>query len=150
MPTQITKGDRLISVDAPYLQDVINALSAYPKVVKSAIHFSIKDALRAGRTTLIGRGEHNEGITSRYNVNYNEMLAAIGNPKVFGMSGILNISGHRIPLSEFPNREIFPYGVAIAELKEGPPINILHAFKDKRSEERRVGKECRSRWSPYH
>ena len=23
-------------------------------------------------------------------------------------------------------------------------------FKDKRSEERRVGKECRSRWSPYH
>ena len=23
-------------------------------------------------------------------------------------------------------------------------------FGDKRSEERRVGKECRSRWSPYH
>ena len=23
-------------------------------------------------------------------------------------------------------------------------------FKCKRSEERRVGKECRSRWSPYH
>ena len=23
-------------------------------------------------------------------------------------------------------------------------------FKDIRSEERRVGKECRSRWSPYH
>ena len=22
--------------------------------------------------------------------------------------------------------------------------------KDNRSEERRVGKECRSRWSPYH
>ena len=24
------------------------------------------------------------------------------------------------------------------------------AYRDKRSEERRVGKECRSRWSPYH
>ena len=24
------------------------------------------------------------------------------------------------------------------------------AFKHRRSEERRVGKECRSRWSPYH
>ena len=23
-------------------------------------------------------------------------------------------------------------------------------YKKKRSEERRVGKECRSRWSPYH
>ena len=28
---------------------------------------------------------------------------------------------------------------------------ILHAQQfDARSEERRVGKECRSRWSPYH
>ena len=30
---------------------------------------------------------------------------------------------------------------------------ISHTEKDtyhKRSEERRVGKECRSRWSPYH
>ena len=24
------------------------------------------------------------------------------------------------------------------------------AYAEKRSEERRVGKECRSRWSPYH
>ena len=26
----------------------------------------------------------------------------------------------------------------------------LNSFITKRSEERRVGKECRSRWSPYH
>src|SRR3712207_6189457 len=26
----------------------------------------------------------------------------------------------------------------------------VEAVMDKRSEERRVGKECRSRWSPYH
>ena len=26
----------------------------------------------------------------------------------------------------------------------------LHAKSGNRSEERRVGKECRSRWSPYH
>ena len=28
------------------------------------------------------------------------------------------------------------------------PVEILNAMQ--RSEERRVGKECRSRWSPYH
>ena len=28
--------------------------------------------------------------------------------------------------------------------------SILQGFKASRSEERRVGKECRSRWSPYH
>src|SRR2546430_15367824 len=27
---------------------------------------------------------------------------------------------------------------------------IGHDFRNERSEERRVGKECRSRWSPYH
>ena len=26
----------------------------------------------------------------------------------------------------------------------------MHPFMVPRSEERRVGKECRSRWSPYH
>src|SRR3989449_6698150 len=30
------------------------------------------------------------------------------------------------------------------------PLLIPRSFIDKRSEERRVGKECRSRWSPYH
>ena len=45
-------------------------------------------------------------------------------------------------------------------LKEGSNVVVLDrdvaaAFPDsasvnKRSEERRVGKECRSRWSPYH
>ena len=29
-----------------------------------------------------------------------------------------------------------------------PVVNVVR--KDERSEERRVGKECRSRWSPYH
>src|SRR2546429_9608389 len=28
--------------------------------------------------------------------------------------------------------------------------NTAHKSNDIRSEERRVGKECRSRWSPYH
>ena len=27
---------------------------------------------------------------------------------------------------------------------------LLSSGREKRSEERRVGKECRSRWSPYH
>ena len=42
--------------------------------------------------------------------------------------------------------------------KAGKPIGInehigrrpIAAFGNSRSEERRVGKECRSRWSPYH
>ena len=37
-------------------------------------------------------------------------------------------------------------------VKQGKTISpkILDLAGDLRSEERRVGKECRSRWSPYH
>ena len=30
------------------------------------------------------------------------------------------------------------------------PVIMTCDIEDTRSEERRVGKECRSRWSPYH
>src|SRR2546422_4126139 len=35
-------------------------------------------------------------------------------------------------------------------VKETPILVMSGVFKKDRSEERRVGKECRSRWSPYH
>ena len=42
------------------------------------------------------------------------------------------------------NRQLICFSVAAAV---GVPIFFLAKA---RSEERRVGKECRSRWSPYH
>src|SRR3712207_9226975 len=48
------------------------------------------------------------------------------------------------------DHDLFPADVAddfrandLAAIAEGRPVRL-------RSEERRVGKECRSRWSPYH
>src|SRR2546430_16359238 len=41
----------------------------------------------------------------------------------------------------------------VREMKQEHGISVLlcsHLLHDVRSEERRVGKECRSRWSPYH
>ena len=38
----------------------------------------------------------------------------------------------------------------IVTLEEGLPSADLIVLATPRSEERRVGKECRSRWSPYH
>ena len=43
--------------------------------------------------------------------------------------------------------------IVISAKKMGIKFLTLYAFSTenwKRSEERRVGKECRSRWSPYH
>src|SRR3712207_7067173 len=45
---------------------------------------------------------------------------------------------------------------SLAVLMENPAWRLIYALNTmrdqtgKRSEERRVGKECRSRWSPYH
>ena len=51
------------------------------------------------------------------------------------------------------DKGIFPQAFCkiIPDILGGDPeyCNIMHA-DGARSEERRVGKECRSRWSPYH
>ena len=39
---------------------------------------------------------------------------------------------------------------AFLSLEEEEMFKYFKIFKSTRSEERRVGKECRSRWSPYH
>ena len=41
-------------------------------------------------------------------------------------------------------------GKAGREKEEGGREGGMEGGKERRSEERRVGKECRSRWSPYH
>src|SRR3712207_5978593 len=42
------------------------------------------------------------------------------------------------------------YYRATIEESDEEPVDVVAALHESRSEERRVGKECRSRWSPYH
>src|SRR2546430_17724873 len=61
--------------------------------------------------------------------------------------GILSYGNHGEEwVDEDTSREPIGYGRF-----SGPAVHHLaHLAESKRSEERRVGKECRSRWSPYH
>ena len=45
-------------------------------------------------------------------------------------------------------RARLPYSVGLVII--GLVLGLLGERTEARSEERRVGKECRSRWSPYH
>src|SRR5437660_10331517 len=50
-------------------------------------------------------------------------------------------------------RDSGPPGYGADPLADRPDAAVRHGDRDHsgvRSEERRVGKECRSRWSPYH
>ena len=57
---------------------------------------------------------------------------------------------------EYPWIKHYPEGVPATinpDIYESLPDfqeKICQEYGDARSEERRVGKECRSRWSPYH
>ena len=50
----------------------------------------------------------------------------------------------------FPGTEPPKLDPASTFEKDGFRETLLTMYSHTRSEERRVGKECRSRWSPYH
>ena len=52
-------------------------------------------------------------------------------------------------LDQFPRDQHLFVKVGM-ELYYSEGQELIKELKDRRSEERRVGKECRSRWSPYH
>src|SRR3989441_12312121 len=75
------------------------------------------------------------------------------------------VTFHEVAQTEYPLFEqSSPYAMALAvkqhEVATRERLDLMHAhyaiphaaaaWLAKRSEERRVGKECRSRWSPYH
>ena len=74
------------------------------------------------------------------------MRVSISRPAIVTIVGIATVLG--ISLAARP---------VLAQVKEAAEIEAVtqqyrEAWQrgDLRSEERRVGKECRSRWSPYH
>ena len=51
--------------------------------------------------------------------------------------------------ASIPNQAILINTLGLQEAKDSSAIENIITTHDERSEERRVGKECRSRWSPY-
>ena len=91
---------------------------------------------------------HNPDIIILNNNDYEEIL------EVLNKTGDGSINAEFIIVSSYENIQV------INERYSGKklyflfnPCNSLNIIKEVlivRSEERRVGKECRSRWSPYH
>ena len=90
-----------------------------------------------------------------YSDKVNASVMAGGLPDVLTVDGP-NISAYAAngiiqPLAELTEEERNEYLPSIIE--QGTVDDKLYALgvmESSRSEERRVGKECRSRWSPYH
>ena len=86
----------------------------------------------------------------RQNLNFGQALDALLQGKT------CKIARRSMPKGMFlymatTKHNMYPF-LAKVVLFDGEPEEFTYSFPstDIRSEERRVGKECRSRWSPYH
>src|SRR2546428_12949740 len=103
----------------------------------------------AGHKALQGGTSHNLGqnFAKAFNVQY--QTAAGGLEHVWNTSwGVsTRLIGGLIMTHSDDNGLVAPPKLAPIQVVIVP---IWKSEEERRSEERRVGKECRSRWSPYH
>src|SRR3712207_7452901 len=65
-------------------------------------------------------------------------------------SSDLTLGAMGVLTSVLANRGLAEQAAAVDKLSRSQVAEKLDSDAQLRSEERRVGKECRSRWSPYH
>ena len=81
------------------------------------------------------------GLTQIKGIGYNFATAILDTLKINTNSNIGNLTDTNVEAIE---------KLILDPIGGNFPTWFLNRNKDIRSEERRVGKECRSRWSPYH
>ena len=123
------KGTFLLSEKTPVLTRSLKEISSY-----------YEDIVKAGLTprykTLIAViKEADEYISEKLEVNVGSQIVYL---KRLMLANDMPLVLERCYLPE----ELFP------DILKKNTNNMI--YKHRRSEERRVGKECRSRWSPYH
>ena len=88
-----------------------------------------------------------ESVTVAFGPGLNVLSGETGAGKSMLIDAILLVRGARAQTDVIRTDAETATVEAVFDVEpRGPVANVL----DERSEERRVGKECRSRWSPYH
>ena len=75
------------------------------------------------------------------------------NPKILVFPGSTRAGSHNVRLAALAVKELTLLDADVTRISLADyelPIYEAELEAKARSEERRVGKECRSRWSPYH
>src|SRR5256886_12909217 len=82
----------------------------------------------------------------QYAMNTQLSLQYQVSPSILATVGYVGAQGRRLEGRHEQN----PYNATVCLATPGCQAGRAGEFGFPRSEERRVGKECRSRWSPYH
>ena len=124
------------------------------------IYFTLKDSASALNCIMFAGDRR--GLAFR--LTEGQQVIAKGSVSVFERDGRYQLYVKEITLdgagalydkNEHLKQELAEEGMFAPEYKQPIPkyihtLGVVTAASDIRSEERRVGKECRSRWSPYH
>ena len=94
--------------------------------------------------------ESARSVTIRVLGDAEDALDLIGLPAIIRPSFTLGGEGGGIAYNKAEYLQIVSDGLRLSPANEVLIEESLLGWKEFRSEERRVGKECRSRWSPYH
>src|SRR2546429_9082870 len=91
------------------------------------------------------------------NVDKGTSQDVLFNPKEYSVQKSVQWEPHKAPGLDTPEQQFTSGNPAILSVElffdtyeAKTDVRTEHTDKIMRSEERRVGKECRSRWSPYH
>ena len=88
-----------------------------------------------------------EKIYRRIDANKGEMIKTL--QELISIPSVVTEAEEDMPFGKNVH-EAFSYMIKKAEQEGFTVFNADNYGGHRRSEERRVGKECRSRWSPYH
>ena len=117
-----------------------------PEIVETEIgELEVKGVFRTMREEIIAGGKVLRGKI------YKGLLACVKR----GKDCIAEVEVSSVQRQQVKAKEVFEGDMCGLSLKTSKKLTIeigdkLEFFTLLRSEERRVGKECRSRWSPYH
>ena len=108
-----------------------------------------QDLMLLGGCTL-GNGDNLQSLKLSHNSKIKPMAKFTGNKQIVRCSWHNPDTGALFTAGEASILSVWKPSV-VEELKSTvKPMRKDRKRKSTRSEERRVGKECRSRWSPYH
>ena len=158
--TSMSLGEAIHVTDWFYIDFVENNGMAYGMTFINKLVLSI---LRLVAITVIARyiwKVVKQGMRTRYIVFLSMILAgAMGNMIDSMFYGLIFNASTPFTVASFVTKYAAPGGARILMETDGLSLEAMvsnavaperEGGRTTRSEERRVGKECRSRWSPYH
>ena len=136
---------------------VIISIGAFAVVLERIVFFAVNEKN-------VGNNFKDEILSLVVNKKLDEAIALCDTKKSCVATGVkkflqkapkgIDVQDYEFILKEVTNQEISPYerrlNLLASVISISPMLGLLGTVTTTRSEERRVGKECRSRWSPYH